>query len=106
MKAHRQEFAQGSRIGRYTVDRKLGGGSEELDIEAGTQPGAVLRVRGQGLPSLERRGRGDLLVTVRVRIPRRLDAEQRALYEKLAELGGDETSERGLFDRVKDIFGS
>jgi molecular chaperone DnaJ len=84
----------------------LGGGTEELEIEAGTQPGTVLRVRGQGLPSVERRGRGDLLVTVRVVIPRRLDAERRALYEKLAELGGDETSERGLFDRVKDIFGS
>ena len=84
----------------------LGGGQEHLEIDAGTQPGAVLKLRGQGLPSVDRRGRGDLLVTVRVRIPRRLDAEQRALYEKLAEHGGDETSERGLFDRVKDIFGS
>ena len=83
----------------------LGGGQEHLEIDAGTQAGAVLKLRGQGLPSVDRRGRGDLLVTVRVRVPRRLDAEQRALYEKLAELDGDETSERGLFDRVKDIFG-
>jgi molecular chaperone DnaJ len=88
-----------------TVDVPLlGGGHEELEIEAGTQPGTVLKLRGKGLPSLERRGRGDLHVTVRVRVPKRLGAEQRALYEKLAALDGDETSERGLFDRVKDIF--
>jgi molecular chaperone DnaJ len=84
----------------------LGGGNEELEIDAGTQPGTVVKIRGKGLPAVDRRGRGDLLVTVRLRVPRRLDAEQRALYEKLAELDGDETSERGLFDRVKDIFGS
>jgi len=84
----------------------LGGGQEELEIDAGTQPGTVVKIRGKGLPAVDRRGRGDLLVTVRVRVPRRLDAEQRALYEKLAALDGDETSERGLFDRVKDIFGS
>ena len=84
----------------------LGGGEEELEIDPGTQPGTVIKLRGKGLPSLERRGKGDLLVTVHLRVPRRLDAERRALYEKLAALEGDETSERGLFDRVKDIFGS
>ena len=82
----------------------LGGGSHELEIEAGTQSGTVLKLRGKGLPSLDRSGRGDLHVAVRVATPRRLTAEQRALYEKLAELDGVETSERGLFERVKDIF--
>ena len=88
-----------------TVDVPLlGGGEEELEVEPGTQPGTVIKLRGQGLPALDRRGRGDILVTVRVRVPRRMGAEQRALYEKLASIEGDETSERGLFDRVKDIF--
>jgi molecular chaperone DnaJ len=82
----------------------LGGGAEAIEIEPGTQSGTVSRIRGKGLPSLGRGGRGDLHVAIRVRIPRRLSAEQRGLYEKLAELDGDAAAERGLFDRVKDIF--
>jgi hypothetical protein len=77
---------------------------EEVEIEAGTQSGAVLRLRGKGLPALDRSGRGDLHVTIRVRTPRSLSPEQRELIEKLADLDGVETAERGLFDRVKDIF--
>jgi hypothetical protein len=41
---------------------------------------------------------------VRVRTPRRLSSEQRELFERLAELDGEETDEPGLFDRVKNIF--
>ena len=82
----------------------IGGGEDELDIEAGTQSGTVLRLRGKGLPALDRSGRGDLHVTIRVSTPLSLTAEQRHLLEKLAELDGVETAERGLFDRVKDIF--
>ena len=82
----------------------IGGGEEELDVEAGTQSGTVLRLRGKGLPALDRSGRGDLHVTIRVQTPRSVSAEQRQLLEKLAELDGDATAERGLFDRVKDIF--
>jgi DnaJ-class molecular chaperone len=40
-----------------------------------------------------------------VRTPRRLSAQQRELLEQMAKLDGEETHERGLFDRVKDIFG-
>jgi DnaJ-class molecular chaperone len=43
-------------------------------------------------------------VTIRVETPRSLSAEQRQLLERLAELDGVETADRGLFDRVKDIF--
>ncbi len=82
----------------------IGGATEEVEVDAGTQSGTVLRLRGKGLPSLDRGGRGDLHVTIRVETPRRLTAEQRQLLERLAELDGDETAERGLFDRVKDIF--
>ncbi len=82
----------------------IGGGKEELEVEPGTQSGTVLRLRGKGLPALDRSGRGDLHVTIRVATPRSLSAEQRQLLEKLAELDGVETAERGLFDRVKDIF--
>jgi len=82
----------------------IGGGEEDFEVAAGTQSGTVLRLRGKGLPALDRTGRGDLHVTIRVQTPRSLSAEQRHLLEKLAELDGVETAERGLFDRVKDIF--
>jgi molecular chaperone DnaJ len=82
----------------------VGGGEHELEVAAGTQSGTVLRLRGKGLPALDRSGRGDLHVTIQVRTPKSLTAEQRQLLEKLAELDGVETAERGLFDRVKDIF--
>ena len=82
----------------------VGGGEHELEIDAGTQSGTVVRLRGKGLPALDRSGRGDLHVTVQVRTPKSLTAEQRQLLEQLGELDGSEPAERGLFDRVKDIF--
>jgi molecular chaperone DnaJ len=96
-------FAQAA-LGTTVRIPLIGGGEQELDVEPGTQSGTVLRVRGKGLPSLDRSGRGDLHVTIRVKTPKSLSAEQRELLTKLADLDGDETAERGLFDRVKDIF--
>jgi molecular chaperone DnaJ len=64
-------------------------GSEEIEIKAGTQPGAEIRLRGRGVPHLRRPdSRGDLHVLVDVKIPQRLSAKQRELLEQLsAELG-------------------
>src|SRR3954452_5169270 len=80
-----------------TIDA-LSGEEIELEIPAGTQPGETITVRGAGMPGLQRRGRtGDLRAVVNVQIPRRLDREQRALLEKLADsvrpeqLGADES---------------
>jgi molecular chaperone DnaJ len=82
----------------------LGGGHEEVELDGGTQSGTIVRLRGKGLPALDRSGRGDLHVHVRVVTPERLTPEQRELYEKLAALDGVDAPERGLFERVKDIF--
>ncbi len=82
----------------------LEGGTEEVSLPPGVESGHTVRIAGKGVPALGGRGRGDLVATVRVRTPKRLTAEQRELFERLAELEGRET-ERGLFDRVKDIFG-
>ena len=79
-------------------------GERKLQIPPGTQPGTVFRLQGRGVPSLDGRGRGDHLVSVAVVTPRRLSPELREIYEKLAELEGEEPPDRGLFDRVKDIF--
>ena len=56
-------------------------GPVAMKIPAGTQPGAVLRLRGRGMPSLRGRGVGDQLVTVRVEIPTRLSPRQRSIIE-------------------------
>jgi molecular chaperone DnaJ len=82
----------------------LEGGDEEVSLPAGVESGRTVRIAGKGVPELGGRGRGDLVATVRVRTPRKIGPEQRELFEKLAELEGRDV-ERGLFDRVKDIFG-
>jgi molecular chaperone DnaJ len=86
----------------------LEGGKTKVTLPEGTQPGAVLRVRGQGVPQLGGKGRGDLHVLVRVVVPHKLNAEQKKLMEQLAKtLPAPEIREkdRSLFDRMKDILG-
>ena len=82
-------------------------GDETLTIPSGTQPGKVLRMRGKGIPRLNRNSRGDQLVILSVEIPRTLDSEQREIMERLAESLGTEVRprERGFFDSLKNIFG-
>jgi molecular chaperone DnaJ len=69
-------------------------GAEHLRIEAGTESGTVIRLRGKGVPNINRRGRGDLYVTVHVVTPTELTREERKLIEQLAELRGEVTSKR------------
>ncbi len=58
-------------------------GAAAVEIPAGTQPGELITLRGQGMPSLRGRRKGDLQVIANVVIPRRLSAEQRELIERL-----------------------
>ena len=55
-----------------------------LKIPAGTQPGTTMRVRGRGVPAAAKHATGDLLVTVAVVVPKKLNKEQRSLVERLA----------------------
>jgi molecular chaperone DnaJ len=90
-------------------------GTESLSIPEATQTGTTFRVRGKGMPELGGRGRGDILVTVQARTPKKLSKEQRQLLEQLAKVlpkeqfepraQAREQDDRNLFDRVKDIFG-
>lgn len=60
------------------------------DVQPGTQPSSVLVVRGQGMPRLDRNGRGDLHVAVDVRVPTKLSKQAKKLLRELeAELGGE-----------------
>ncbi|MCF0190222.1 MAG: molecular chaperone DnaJ [Marinilabiliaceae bacterium] len=85
-----------------TVDSKL-----RVTIDPGTQPGKVLRLKGKGLPSVERREKGDLLVRVDVYIPTELTKEERKLVESLK--GGENfkptiTEKESFFERMKNMF--
>jgi molecular chaperone DnaJ len=89
-------------------------GEETFSVPEGTQTGTTLSLRGRGMPDVTGRGRGDLLLTVKVITPRKLTREQKKLLEQLAASLPKETFEptpvggegdKGLFDRVKDIFG-
>ena len=55
-----------------------------LKVPAGTQPGTTMRVRGRGVPASGKNPGGDLLVTVNVTIPKKLNKEQKLAVEKLA----------------------
>jgi molecular chaperone DnaJ len=86
----------------------LDGGLAKVTVPEGSQSGATFRVRGQGVPHLGSRGRGDLHVTVRVVVPTKLTAEQRRLLEQLAKtlpVPSLDEKDRSFFGKVKDILG-
>ena len=69
-------------------------GPERISLEPGTESGTVVRIKGGGVPNVNRRGRGDLYVTLHVVTPTDLSREERKLWERLAELRGEHTSKR------------
>lgn len=83
-------------------------GTVSLKIPAGVQTGTVLRIKGEGVPYLQQKGRGDLLVTIRVVTPRSLDPETQDLFEELArklEKVDGEHDDKSWFDRIKETLG-
>jgi molecular chaperone DnaJ len=79
-------------LGTTIVVPTPSGETRRIRIPAGTQPGKVLRVRGQGAPRTRGTGTGDLLVTVRVSVPERLSDEQQRILRELGTL--DDTTAR------------
>ena len=78
---------------------------QALKVPAGTQTGTVFRIRGQGMPVLGGRGKGDLFVSVSVITPTSLTREQRKLLEQLAKIETQDLEDKRLVDKVRDIFG-
>ncbi len=79
--------------------------SQQLKIPSGTQTGTVFRLKNSGMPVLGGRGRGDLFVSVTVITPTSLSREQRRLLEQLSEVEDRDLEDKGLMDKVRDIFG-
>ncbi len=83
-------------------------GKVKIKIDAGTQPGKILRLKGKGLPDVNGYGRGDLLVTINVWVPKTLSKDEKAIVEKLAKspnfAPNPDSSERNFFERMRSFF--
>ena len=95
------QAALGARIQAPTLE-----GPQELHIPEGTQNGTELKIRGKGIPEVQGKGRGDLIVHIDVRIPAKLTRDQRRIFEELEDMLPVDNSphEKGLLDKVKDYF--
>ncbi len=83
-------------------------GKAKIKIDPGTQSGKVLRLKGKGLPILQRYGHGDLFVHINVWTPRKVSKEEREILEKLRQSENfkpqPDKNDKGFFDRMKDMF--
>ena len=81
-------------------------GLVSLKIPEATQSGRELRVRGRGVPYLNEKGQGDLVIKVIVQIPRKLSRAQREMVAKLAETMtvDNKPAAPGLLEKMKDLF--
>ena len=102
------QAALGDEVTVPTID-----GEEKLSIPAGTQAGTVFRLRGKGVPRLDRSGRGNHIgrgdehVIIQVAIPKNLTDEQKRLFKELSSTLGKAVvpQQRGFFDQLKETLG-
>ena len=97
------EAVLGTPVEIPTIDGKV-----KVKIEAGTQPGKVLRLRGKGIPDVNGYGRGDLLVNINVWVPKNLSRDEKKVLEKLQESENFKPEpnhhDKGFFNKMKDFF--
>ncbi|MEI2639802.1 MAG: molecular chaperone DnaJ [Microthrixaceae bacterium] len=93
----------GAKVELETLD-----GTEDLKIPRGTEHGKLFRIKGKGVPHLDGRGRGDLLVVVGIDIPSKLEFEEEDLLRRFAAVRGDDVTpvDEGFFSKVKTAFKS
>jgi len=94
--------ALGGAVEIPTIDGKV-----KVKIDAGTQPGKVLRLRGKGLPNVNGYGTGDLLVNVSIYVPENINKEERSILEKmeLSDSFKPSTSvKEKIFKKFKSFF--
>ncbi len=95
------QAALGTHLSFETLD-----GTEDLVIPKGTQTGRIFRLRGRGVPHLEARGRGDLLVQAVVDTPTELSDDQEQRLRDFAESRGEEivAVDSGLLSKIRSAF--
>jgi molecular chaperone DnaJ len=77
-----------------------------LHLKAGTQPGDLIRVKDKGVPDLRSGHRGDLIVVLKLVVPRTLDQRQRELLSDYAKLESTPVDDKApsMWNRIKDAF--
>ncbi|MCF8429150.1 MAG: molecular chaperone DnaJ [Bacteroidia bacterium] len=97
------DVALGTQVEVPTVDGKV-----KLKIDAGTQAGKILRLRGKGLPELNTNFKGDQLIHINVWTPQKLSHEEKEILEKLRESENfkpkPNANDKGFFDRMREFF--
>ena len=86
------------------LDVKTVESSIKIKIPSGTQPGTTMRIRGEGVPHLGRKGRGDLLVKIMISVPKTLTDKQKAALRELANSFGETPEPQGT-NPFKKVFG-
>lgn len=97
------DAALGTTLEIPTID-----GRARINIEAGTQGGKILRLKGKGIKDINGYTRGDQLVHVNVWTPQQLTSEERAILEKLRDSQNFSPkpgkNDKGFFERMRDFF--
>lgn len=76
-------------------------GEEKIKLPPGSQPGDTLRIKGKGMPRINSRAKGDLFLTLEVRIPRNITPEQRRLLEEFRRLEREKVGGKGFIGKLK-----
>lgn len=84
-------------------------GKAKIKIDAGTQAGKILRLKGKGLPHIQEYGKGDLLIQVNIWTPQKLSSEEKQLLEKLKNSSNfnptpGRKDKSSFFDKMKEYF--
>ncbi len=83
-------------------------GKAKIKVDAGTQSGKVLRLKGKGLPILQGYGNGDLFVHINVWTPKTVSKDEKEILEKLKQsenfIPSPDRTDKGFFQRMKDMF--
>ena len=97
--------ALGGNVEIPTID----GSKVKIKIEPGTQPGKTLRLRGKGLPAVQRygSGTGDVVVNISVYVPKTLSREEKETLEELRQsdnFKGDNSTKKSIFEKFRNYF--
>ncbi len=84
-------------------------GAEKITVPAGTQPGDKITLKEKGIGRLKGTGRGNLYIHVDIEVPKKIDAEQKKLFEQIANLRGEQivepkidTNQQGFFSKLRE----
>ncbi|MBR3398222.1 MAG: molecular chaperone DnaJ [Prevotella sp.] len=97
--------ALGGNVEIPTID----GSKVKIKIDPGTQPGKTLRLRGKGLPAVQRygSGTGDVVVNISVYVPKTLSREEKETLEELQQsdnFKGDNSTKKSIFEKFRNYF--